>query len=219
MDHLEFELSQLKIGLLTMWTLVTDQLAKSKDAFVNQNITLASEVIYSDPEVSALGLGINKDCENIFSKYSPISADRKLLLMIIKVNTYLKRQGDCAKEIARCIIGINVFFDKQILDITQIVDMFNENIMMQTELMKAFEKEDCSIARKSYRRNEILDTINNNSTSILAQYIKSSTDKSEQALQIISIIRKLERAGDSSKNIAQEIILYSEAKALKLEVH
>ena len=36
-----------------------------------------------------------------------------------------------------------------------------------------------------------------------------------QALYILSIIRKLERVGDQSKNIAEEIIFYIEAKVLK----
>jgi phosphate transport system protein len=36
-----------------------------------------------------------------------------------------------------------------------------------------------------------------------------------EALYILSIIRKLERVGDQSKNIAEEIIFYVEAKILK----
>jgi phosphate transport system protein len=36
-----------------------------------------------------------------------------------------------------------------------------------------------------------------------------------EALFILSIIRKLERVGDQSKNIAEEIIFYVEAKILK----
>ena len=35
------------------------------------------------------------------------------------------------------------------------------------------------------------------------------------ALYVLSIIRKLERVGDQSKNIAEEIIFYVEAKVLK----
>ena len=35
------------------------------------------------------------------------------------------------------------------------------------------------------------------------------------ALHVLSIIRKLERVGDQSKNIAEEIIFYVEAKVLK----
>jgi phosphate transport system protein len=37
----------------------------------------------------------------------------------------------------------------------------------------------------------------------------------EQALHILSTVRKLERVGDQSKNIAEEIIFYVEAKVLK----
>ena len=40
-------------------------------------------------------------------------------------------------------------------------------------------------------------------------------DNINEALYVLSIIRKLERVGDQSKNIAEEIIFYVEAKVLK----
>ena len=93
--------------------------------------------------------------------------------------------------------------------------MFDENIVMLTELIEAFENEDGIIARRTFKRDELLDTINDNSTSAIADYIPKNVANAEQALQILSIIRKLERAGDHSKNIAEEIIFYTEAKVLK----
>ena len=47
------------------------------------------------------------------------------------------------------------------------------------------------------------------------EYLKTHPEDIGQALYNLSIIRKLERAGDQSKNIAEEIIFYVEAKVLK----
>ena len=50
---------------------------------------------------------------------------------------------------------------------------------------------------------------------VIADFIRKNPDRLEQALYILSTIRKLERVGDQAKNIAEEIIFYVEAKVLK----
>ena len=66
-----------------------------------------------------------------------------------------------------------------------------------------------------FQKDDLLDEINKNGASVIAAYIKKNPDKTEEALYILSTIRKLERVGDQAKNMAEEIIFYSEAKVLK----
>jgi len=61
----------------------------------------------------------------------------------------------------------------------------------------------------------VLDNINTNAMARVSECIKADMNVVEDALYILSIIRKLERVGDQSKNIAEEIIFYIEAKVLK----
>ena len=215
MTHLETELSQLKNNLVSMWELVKSQLSKAKESLINEDKDLAREVVSVEKRVNAFELSIDKDCENIFALFNPVAIDLRLVLAVIKINNNLERQGDCARGIAKFVIDIDESLDKNLLEITRILDMFDENIVMLTELIEAFENEDGIIARRTFKRDELLDTINDNSTSAIADYIPKNVANAEQALQILSIIRKLERAGDHSKNIAEEIIFYTEAKVLK----
>lgn len=215
MTHLETELSQLKNNLVSMWELVKSQLSKAKESLINEDKDLAREVVSVEKRVNAFELSIDKDCENIFALFNPVAIDLRLVLAVIKINNNLERQGDCARGIAKFVIDIDESLDKNLLETTRILDMFDENIVMLTELIEAFENEDGIIARRTFKRDELLDTINDNSTSAIADYIPKNVANAEQALQILSIIRKLERAGDHSKNIAEEIIFYTEAKVLK----
>lgn len=215
MTHLESELQHLKNNLIEMWTLVKNQLSKAKEALITDDKDLAREVISGEKRVNAFELSIDQDCENVFALFNPVAVDLRLVLAMIKINNNLERQGDSAKGIAKFVIDFDAPFDKNLLEITRIVDMFNENIIMLTELIEAFEKEDGIIARKTFKRDELLDKINDETTAVVANYIRNNIDNTEQALQILSIIRKLERTGDHSKNIAEEIIFYTEAKVLK----
>jgi len=71
------------------------------------------------------------------------------------------------------------------------------------------------LARSIFKRDDVLDTINDNAPLAVAEVIKGDLDTLPESLYILSIIRKLERVGDQSKNIAEEIIFYVEAKILK----
>ncbi|MBS1501671.1 MAG: phosphate transport system regulatory protein PhoU, partial [Bacteroidetes bacterium] len=79
----------------------------------------------------------------------------------------------------------------------------------------AFETEDTALARSIFKRDEVLDAVNRNATNIIGEVIKGGKVGLNEALFMLSIIRKLERIGDQSKNIAEEIIFYVEAKILK----
>ncbi len=71
------------------------------------------------------------------------------------------------------------------------------------------------LARSIFKRDDVLDAINESAPVAVAEVIKADLNSIPEALYILSIFRKLERVGDQAKNIAEEIIFYVEAKILK----
>ena len=94
-------------------------------------------------------------------------------------------------------------------------DMFDTTLRMMEDVTKAYCTDDTKLARSVFARDLQLNEINRNASAIVEDYIKSNIDKIQQALLVLSIIRKLERVGDHITNIAEEIIFYKEAKVLK----
>jgi phosphate transport system protein len=86
---------------------------------------------------------------------------------------------------------------------------------MMHEIEEAFENEDTIKARSIFKQDEVLDKINLEANKNIEAYIRLHPDNIEQALYVLSTIRKLERVGDQAKNIAEEVIFYLEAKVLK----
>jgi phosphate transport system protein len=127
----------------------------------------------------------------------------------------LERTGDIAEGIAKFVVDIPENFDQHLLEITRVTEMYLQANEMMSEVLNAFEEEDTVLARKVFKKDDLLDEINKNAAAIVAAYIKENPAKTESALYILSTIRKLERVGDQAKNIAEEIIFYSEAKILK----
>jgi len=215
MTPLENEIAAVKKELVNMWILVQSQLNKAKDAMVTFDKDLAREVLMKEKRVNSFELKIDLDCENVFALYCPVAIDLRFLLAALKINTNLERIGDIASGIAQYVVNSSVNFDVALLEKSSLIRMYDEAVNIITDTRSAFEKEDTVLARSIFKRDDVLDDINDSAPDTLAAVIKANLDTLPEALYVLSIIRKLERVGDHAKNIAEEIIFYVEAKILK----
>lgn len=212
---LEQEINALKAELTDMWILVQSQISSAKEAMVTFDKDLAREVTVKEKRVNAFELKIDRDCENIMALRTPVAVDLRFLLAALKINNNLERIGDIADGIAKYVIESPVNFDADILEKSEVAKMFDEAIAILADVRSAFEKEDTALARSIFKRDESLNTINKAAIGNIATIIKDDVSQVNQALYMLSVVRRLERVGDQSANIAEEIIFYIEAKILK----
>ncbi|HEY4876352.1 MAG TPA: phosphate signaling complex protein PhoU [Puia sp.] len=215
MAQLETELGLLKQEAINMWNLVRSQLIKARTSLVNFDKDLAREVVLKERRVNGYELKIDRDCENIFALLTPVAIDLRFVLAVLKINSNLERIGDIAEGIAKYIIRAEQCFKPELLEATKLTTMYEESINILQDTLTAFENEDTILARSVFKKDEFLDDINLDANNLIEKYLKKNPADIDQALYALSIIRKLERVGDQSKNISEEIIFYLEAKVLK----
>ena len=215
MSHLEIELQLLKQDILEMMSLVIKQLHKGKEAILKFDLDLAKEIIVTENRVNATELKIDRDSENIFALFNPVAVDLRFVLAALKINSNLERNGDNAEGIARYLLDLDTPFGDEMLKAFQLEEMYNTAISMMEDAREALDKEDTRLARRLFQKDDFLDKINRQASKTTLHLIKSNPEKHLHCLNLLSIIRKLERIGDQSKNIAEEIIFYIEAKVLK----
>jgi phosphate transport system protein len=215
MSQLAIELNELKKEVINMWSLVHSQLVKSNIAMVNFDKNLAREVVSREKRVNGSELKIDRDCENIFALLTPVAVDLRFVLAVLKINSNLERIGDIAEGVAKYILSADKPFNPELLKITETVTMYDEAINMLEDTLSAFQKEDTGLARSIFQKDEFLDRINIEAPNTTVNYLEKHPEDCYQALINLSIIRRLERVGDQSKNIAEETIFYVEAKVLK----
>lgn len=215
MTHLDIELKKLKEDMTEMFRIVLSQLEKAKVALVTLDKDLAREVIINEKRVNSFELKLDRDCENIIALFNPVAVDLRFLLASLKINSNLERIGDIADGIAKFALNIRFTLEKDLLEKTKLIEMYETANLMLSDVMTSYETEDTKLARSVFKRDEELDGINANANAAVTDFIREHNDRINQSLYALSAIRKLERVGDQCKNIAEEIIFYIEAKVLK----
>ncbi|MGC6428466.1 MAG: phosphate signaling complex protein PhoU [Flavobacteriales bacterium] len=213
MTHLEQELHELRKELLNMFLVVNNQLLKSERALLDFDKDIAAEITNAEKRINSLELKIDRDCENILALYSPVAVDLRFVLSVYKINHELERIADIADGIANYVNKIDNPISIKAIEDTRIKEMFNQAKKMLENVIDAFENDDTKTARKVFKQDELLNTINSNgSNAIISNY---SEKDAKMLFYLLSCVRKLERAGDLTKNIAEELIFSIESKVIK----
>lgn len=215
MPHIDVELDKLKVKLLEMWDLVEYQLQSGREAMLKADQELAQQIIKRDRKVNQFDVKIDRMCENFFALFTPVAVDLRLVLAVLKINANLERTGDTAEGIARFARKLDAPVNNDLLELTQLLPMYDEALAMFADCRLAFRNNDTVLAKSVIKRDKALDKIYRRSDGIVTRYMAENPERISEALAILSIIKKLERVGDQVTNIAEEVIFYREAKVIK----
>lgn len=215
MEHLQAEMDALRNEMLEMYKLVLSQVERSRNALIENDLSVVKEIASNEKLVNAKELQIDSRCETILALFTPVAVDLRFILSALKININLERIGDIADNIARMVAHTKPGFDREFLEKVNAREAFAVSLDMYKNLLQAFEKEDTLLARDILIKDEYIDNITDESIVIAEEYTKSNPDSITQAIPVISIMKMVERIGDHLKNIAEEIIFYAEARVLK----
>ena len=201
----ENELLNIKTEVNDMWQLVYQQLDNAYKSVLNVDMELADKVILREKRVNAFELRIDSDIEDFIALYNPVAVDLRFALAMLKINTNL-----------RFVIRTELKPEnKALFAELQLEDMFDMVLHMLSTTYDALQKQDISLAKSIFDKDETLDILNKNAIETLATYAHEHPEEIKLCLEIAGIFRKLERAGDHINNLAEETVFYIDAEVLK----
>ena len=213
---IESELVSLKKEVNEMWTLVYNQLDRAGEAVLTFNRDQAQQVIVREKRVNAFELKIDSDVEDTIALYNPVAIDLRFVLAMFKINSDLERLGDFAEGIARFVVrSEETVLDSELLHSLRIEEMLRQVLSMLEMTKNALNEENLELALNVFSKDNFLDEINAAAPAVLTKYLETHPDNFLTCLELGTVIRKLERAGDHITNIAEEIVFFIDAKVLK----
>lgn len=216
MKHTLAEINELKTKHIQMWNLVQSQVDKAFKALVNYDKNLAQQVVVSEKMVNASEIVTDNHCENFIALFAPVAIDLRFVISLLKINNNLERIGDFAEGISLFVLHQQSSkIDETLFKDLKLQIMIDNAAAMLAKARAALIDEDSASAGMVLSMDDTIDTINRNSVEVLAKYIAQNPTKAVEALNLHSVIRRIERIGDRVSNIAEDIVFFVDAKELR----
>ena len=187
-----------RTDLVSMARAVKESMHESLDALKNTDRALALKVIENDESINHFDRSINNFAIETIMLQQPVARDLRLLVGGIKVATDLERIGDYSKNICRYVIMDTGHSKEDSKTVAAITNVFLSNF---EQVIIALENLDDKLAREAASLDSKLDDSFKDIISVF------ENDKSRSLnIHLINVLRNIERAGDHSKNICEQII-------------
>ena len=159
-----------------------------------------------DHRVNALEVAIDEECSTIIARRQPAAVDLRMLMMVVKTITDLERIGDEAAKIAR-MTQLIYASDRPFVPRTgEIRHMADVALAMLRNALDSFARLDLTVAAKVVRQDERVDESFRGVLRQLITFMMEDPRTITTALEFVWVARALERMGDHSKNMAEQVI-------------
>ncbi|MBK8945813.1 MAG: phosphate signaling complex protein PhoU [Ignavibacteriae bacterium] len=209
----EIHLGKLRTRIIKMSSLVEDQMELAIRAINEENLELTNLIIEREDKINKLDRKIEKTCQKIIALSQPVAIDLRLVLSALTINTNLERIGDLAKNIARSFQNLKK--KPAFINSTHFHDMTIIVKKMLKDAIDSFNNNDAELAKKVIESDVKLDNLFAENRKLLINIMKENSNNIDEALSILEICRHLERTGDHSTNIAEDVYFIVEAQLIK----
>ncbi len=210
--HFEKALASLGDALREMTNLCGESLAAAEKAFLEGSAPAAEPAFRNERRVNQLEIGIDQEVMEIFALHQPVAVDLRYILAIFKINNDLERVGDHAVNIAQSAVSCSVL---ALPDRLELPRMFELTRGMFHDACRGFFDKDIRTASLVLEADDMIDGLNKSVAREAVQRVKGGILSLEAALELMRIARNLERIGDLSTNIAEEVMFHVQAKVVK----
>jgi phosphate transport system protein len=204
--HLEKSLQELKDEIGRLGGMVEESLDKTFLALQTMDEALARDVIIHDDAIDHAESNIEKKCLSLFALQQPLARDLRMIGSTLKMITDLERIADHAADISELILRLAPKPQAIHPDIFRMAEKARN---MVGRSIDAFINQDMETARAVCRDDDAVDQLFNELVMHIATQIKSGDRSVEQLIDIMFIVKYLERIGDHATNIC-EWVVYNE---------
>ena len=206
MRHFEQELEQLKVMLLEMASLVETAIFNSVNSVVQKDKPLAESVLAKEASINQMEVDIDDFAIALLALQQPMAVDLRLIAAALKINNDLERMGDLAVNIAeRAIELVQEPVIRPMVDIPHIAALVQS---MVQKALDAFVNKDTELAKSVLASDDAVDDLRTASFHELISFMERTKKNIPQAVNLLSVVRNLERIADHATNIAEDVIFY-----------
>ena len=194
------DLAALKTAVAEMGGCAADAVEAALEALCTADADAAAAVIKGDGRINSMQRDIEHRCMTLLLRQQPVAGDLRRISTAMKIVTDIERIGDHAADIAEIIPHLAASRKAGDPAVSDAIRMGQKAHKM---LLDALTGEDEPAAQKVIAADDEVDYDFNAIKRTLAAEIAADPAKVDAALDLLMVIKYLERIGDHAVNLAE----------------
>lgn len=231
--YFDKQLSQLNTELLTMGALVEQAIEGAVRALEAGDLRLAREVVDADHRINQQERDIESLCLKLLLRQQPVARDLRTVSAALKMITDIERIGDQAANICQIVLETEHRVDgshchpeqsravaqredprethelppsatsSSVAPVAHLIPLARATTHMVSSAIDAFVARDVAQAHEVIASDERVDALFATVKDELLAWLRSTSDPSSDAIDLLLIAKYFERIGDHAQNIAE----------------
>jgi phosphate transport system protein len=201
-QEFQAELERIQTLLREESEAVRRSIRGSVKALEMEDLELADEVIAFDDEIDRLYLEIEDQIQVLLARQSPVAADLRLVIAMIKINLHLERIADYCVTVAKLVkLAYGLAADETLVEGFREMGLRAEEMVIVA--IDSFTSRDIEAAQRLSELDELIDRANRR---VVGRLLDVGHDPAAQewGLRMIIVSRALERIGDHAVDIGEQ---------------
>ncbi|MDQ6605174.1 MAG: phosphate signaling complex protein PhoU [Actinomycetota bacterium] len=185
--------------------IVIQQLDRGLESLTYQDVELASMVVADDDRIDGRYLEVHQGLLSLLARQAPVATDLRIVAALLHIIRCVERMGDQCVNVAKLVplSGHEQPKDKDILDAIERMGQLARSQVSQAK--EAFSQRNVELAQDLVRQDAEINRLNRQ---IFRRAVEVGDDLElrEWAMFMILVARCLERVGDNTVDIAEQVV-------------
>lgn len=208
------DLEHVRSQVLSMGGFVEQQLQKAVTALTEGDSALGNEVAREDYRVNAMEVAIDEECSRILAVRAPAAGDLRVIVAIIKTIADLERIGDETEKIGNIAARL-ASMERPVDRYREIKHLGRQVSQMVRDALDAFARMDAVAALRVCREDRAVDEEYEAIQRQCITFMMEDPRGIRRALDVMWLVRSLERIGDHAKNICEYVIYMTHGRDVR----
>ncbi len=185
--------------------LVMQQLDRALEAISYQDVELAAMVVADDDRIDGRYLEVHQGILSLLARQAPVAGDLRIVAALLHILRCIERMGDQCVNIAKLVrlSGYEAPKDKDILDAIERMGQLARSQVAEAKEALAARSE--AMARDLLRQDSEINRLNRHIFRRAVE-VGDNIEMREWAMFMILVARCLERIGDNTVDIAEQVV-------------
>lgn len=215
MKILNTKKSQIESNLDQLFELVDNAIGTAVDCLIGRDFAACDTLIDNDPIINDLRRMVEQDCLVAIASQQPVAHDLRDIIADSHIASELERLGDYACDIAASVKRMDAASLDQ-LGMTNILAMSRLAREMLSLVRRANQTGDAQLARQISALDDRMDALFKETIDLVLDAMRGDPELVTNGTCVLWIIHDMERFGDRTTNIAEQVVFRLESKTTDL---